>query len=558
MRFRVKITLCMVSLMSILLGIGGSALISYSFNTSLSQEKTNAKKSYRIVLNTLSILNERSSWSAEEDIPDIFEQLSSTNSWTIVQLSSSSAILYEDGDYLEQLIDLSSQVDETHCAYQVLSISDEDLEYYLQISGVFSLGNELLYLDLAYDISSIYESNQTMLQSYRWIFLIMLLTCALLSWLLAWFLTRPLSQLSRTSRQIANGDYNCRSHISSNDEIGQLSEDFDKMADHLVYHINQIQEAMEQQNLFVGNFTHELKTPMTSIIGYADLLRGHNLSEEDQSEAVQYIYSEGKRLERLSMTLLDIFSLGENDISFSPASPSALIHNLADHYSASYLRQGILIRMDCEEGICMLEPDLFSSLIVNIIENARRAIFSKLGVQPDTSDKLVNINDSDHTNKSILSNSLNKTNTLHGTDNSNYTDKSNNICETSNLSKDNTREANDLFKDNDATYENFGEPNYILISSSMTSDGCRITIGDTGCGIPEDSLAHLTEEFYRVDKNRSRAQGGAGLGLSLCHKIVELHNGSMQFDSKLGVGTVITIELHAGINNNTNINSDDS
>ncbi len=475
MKFRMKITLCMVSLMSILLGIGGSALISYSFYSSLSQEKVNAKKSYRIVLNTLTILNDRSSWSAEEDIPDIFKQLSNTNSWTAVRLSSSNVVLYEDGDYLEQLKDLSTQVDETHCAYQVLSISEEDLEYYLQISGVFLVGDEMLYLDLAYDISSIYESNHLMLQSYRWIFLIMLFACALLSWLLAWFLTRPLSELSRTSRQIANGDYSCRSHISSNDEIGQLSEDFDKMADHLVYHINQIQETMEQQNRFVGSFTHELKTPMTSVIGYADLLRGKNLSEEDQSEAVNYIYSEGKRLERLSMTLLDIFSLGENDVSFSPASPSALIHNLADHYQASYLRQGILIHMECEEGTCMLEPDLFSSLIVNIIENARRAILTKY--------------------------------------------------------------------DN---YSNGLEWNYILISCKLISDGCLVTIGDTGCGIPEESLAHLTEEFYRVDKNRSRAQGGAGLGLALCHRIAELHNGTIHFESKLGTGTVVTIELHAG------------
>lgn len=477
MKFRMKITLCMVSLMSILLGIGGSALISYSFNTSLSQEKSNAKKSYQIVLNTLSILNELSSWSAEEDIPDIFEQLSATNTWSSVRITSSGSSIYEDGDYTDQLADLTSQVDETHCAYQVISIPDSDLEYYLQVSGVFSVGDELLYLDIAYDISSIYESNSVMLQSYRWIFLVMLLTCALLSWLLAFFLTRPLSELSQTSRQIADGNYTCRSHISSNDEIGQLSEDFDKMADHLVYHINQIEETMEQQNRFVGSFTHELKTPMTSVIGYADLLRSQNLSKEDQSEAVNYIYSEGKRLERLSMTLLDIFSLSENDITFSPASPSALIHNLADHYESSYLRKGIIIQVDCEDGTCMLEPDLFCSLIVNIMENSRRAIISK------------HDNNSDNT---IIS-----------------------------------------------------EWNYILISGKMTSGGCLITIGDTGCGIPEESLAHLTEEFYRVDKNRSRAQGGAGLGLSLCHKIVTLHNGTMKFESKMGTGTVITIELNS-------------
>ena len=66
-----------------------------------------------------------------------------------------------------------------------------------------------------------------------------------------------------------------------------------------------------------------------------------------------------------------------------------------------------------------------------------------------------------------------------------------------------------------------------------------------GC-IPPEALAHLTEAFYRVDKSRSRAQGGAGLGLSLCNEIVQLHGGTMQFESRVGNGTVVTVELKGG------------
>jgi len=63
---------------------------------------------------------------------------------------------------------------------------------------------------------------------------------------------------------------------------------------------------------------------------------------------------------------------------------------------------------------------------------------------------------------------------------------------------------------------------------------------------PPEALAHLTEAFYRVDKSRSRAQGGAGLGLSLCNEIVQLHGGTMQFESRVGNGTVVTVELKGG------------
>ena len=73
-----------------------------------------------------------------------------------------------------------------------------------------------------------------------------------------------------------------------------------------------------------------------------------------------------------------------------------------------------------------------------------------------------------------------------------------------------------------------------------------ITVVDNGRGIPPEALAHLTEAFYRVDKSRSRAQGGAGLGLSLCNEIVQLHGGTMQFESRVGNGTVVTVELKGG------------
>jgi signal transduction histidine kinase len=64
--------------------------------------------------------------------------------------------------------------------------------------------------------------------------------------------------------------------------------------------------------------------------------------------------------------------------------------------------------------------------------------------------------------------------------------------------------------------------------------------------MPPEALQHLTEVFYRVDKSRSRAQGSAGLGLSLCAKIVERHHGTIHFDSKLGTGTTITVDLKGG------------
>ena len=79
----------------------------------------------------------------------------------------------------------------------------------------------------------------------------------------------------------------------------------------------------------------------------------------------------------------------------------------------------------------------------------------------------------------------------------------------------------------------------------LLPDSC-VRVTDNGRGIPPQALEHLTEAFYRVDKSRSRAQGGVGLGLALCREIVALHNGTMEFTSTLGKGTCVTVELKGG------------
>ena len=73
-----------------------------------------------------------------------------------------------------------------------------------------------------------------------------------------------------------------------------------------------------------------------------------------------------------------------------------------------------------------------------------------------------------------------------------------------------------------------------------------ITVSDEGVGIPQEEVEHITQAFYMVDKARSRANGGAGLGLALCKEIVSLHQGSIEFQSQLGEGTQVLIRMKGG------------
>ena len=83
----------------------------------------------------------------------------------------------------------------------------------------------------------------------------------------------------------------------------------------------------------------------------------------------------------------------------------------------------------------------------------------------------------------------------------------------------------------------------IIMAARNVTDGVEIVVTDNGMGIPEEDLPRLFERFYRVDKARSRERGGTGLGLAIAQEIVHFHNGTIRAESRLGVGTCMTVFL---------------
>ena len=82
----------------------------------------------------------------------------------------------------------------------------------------------------------------------------------------------------------------------------------------------------------------------------------------------------------------------------------------------------------------------------------------------------------------------------------------------------------------------------VIVTGSFTEEEIAIVVQDTGVGIPEDSIPHLFEKFYRVREHESKASG-TGLGLSICKQIIQGHNGRIEVRSKMGVGTSFSIYL---------------
>ncbi|MCC8141021.1 MAG: HAMP domain-containing protein [Lachnospiraceae bacterium] len=373
MKYRMKIAVAVIIFLSVAFGIGGTLLIAVSFSNNLRQEERTAVDSYQTVLNMLSVVNSVSPQAYYGNIVDVLEQLEDNGggNWDGLALTADESVVYASSDVTQYIRDIhsSEQADQF-----LLMIFSEENNNFLQVSGSLEAGEMTLYLDSIYDITSIYDSRDAQQTIYRYIFVVIVAVGAVLSIVLATFLTRPMDELSRTAKQISGGDLSERAQVSGEDEIGMLADNFNQMADELEQYIDQLKDAMDRQEEFMGDFAHELKTPMTSIIGYADLLRSQTLPEEERQEAANYIFTEGKRLENLSLKLLDLLVTRNEHPEFTLSSPKKLVSDTAELMRPALEERGITLRQDCEEGTCMLEPTLVTSLLVNLIDNARKAM----------------------------------------------------------------------------------------------------------------------------------------------------------------------------------------
>lgn len=467
MKFRVKMTLWMLAVLSVLFGIGGSLLISGFFQDSLEREKDAAFASYRMAWSALRIVNGLDPYLDAGAISRTMEQLCEQNgsAWTALRLATETDTLYESGASLSFLPDGAPPPDPDTCRLRLATL--ESGSHYLVLSGTVETNGETLYLHTTHDVSALYAMRQSQQRTYLRVFGVMAVICAIACYTMSRLLTAPLTGLSRASRAIASGRFSSRASVRGEDEIAAVARDFNLMAEKMERTIAELHQAMERQERFVGSFAHEMKTPMTSLIGYADLLRSGKLTAAEQAEAADYVFSEGKRLSNLSKKLLELLVVKERDLPFIEASPADLVEEFTTRLRPLLAPRQITVLCDCRPGECLMEPDLVWSLLLNLADNAQKAV------------------------------------------------------------------------------HNGGE---IRFRQEMLPDGCRIQVTDNGRGIPEKSLEHLTEAFYRVDKARSRKQGGFGLGLALCQEIAAAHNGSIRFANRADAphGACVTVELRGG------------
>ncbi len=224
-----------------------------------------------------------------------------------------------------------------------------------------------LQLATAYDLTALYQGRDAALRRFLLLEAAVLAAGAAVTALFARRMTRPLRTLTAASAEIADGDYARRTSLHTGDEIETLSASFDKMADAVQEKITALQADVQQREDFMGAFAHELKTPMTSIIGYADMLRTIQTTPAEQHEAAGAIYHEGRRLEALSGKLLALLGLGEEGLELRPTP-------LADLWPRLQAAcPGVALQLPACDAVVQADADLLLDLLCNLVGNAAKA-----------------------------------------------------------------------------------------------------------------------------------------------------------------------------------------
>lgn len=481
MKFTWKLMLSVTTILSIIFSIAGIIMIQSNFKHALQATidqhiEAHLLERYGIenqIVETISGQGEISTEKLTEYAKALISYLKDNRKFAIYYEGK---ILYANIEVDSRSLDALS--DKSDLQYELKQIEGKT---YVRISSSLEINEQTVTLLSMYPITQVFEENDRQLMDFYKLDVAVILITAFAISILAIFLTKPIVRLNHMSKKIAAGQYQERIQIQTSDEIGELTNSFNQMADTIEKKIEELKLSVHQREEFITNFTHELKNPMTSIIGYADLLRSEKYHADAKKKAAEYIFREAKRLEKLSHRLMALMGLSDvleelsidsdlrgqqnkhQGIGLDSFSMVPFMEEVYQHIQEEFTEVEFVIEL--EPAVVIADALLLEDCIRNLVDNARKA---------EPKDQKV----------------------------------------------------------------------YLL--GKIEKEHYFIAVQDRGCGIPKNDLPRITESFYMVDKARARTNGGSGIGLALCEKIVQLHGGKLKFESELGVGTTVSFDLKLG------------
>ena len=379
MRLFAKIFLCTTLVLSVAVLLSGYLLIAVSYEDSLERETEHALSQHQYDrFSVQSSLISGAGSLGESGYPDAetLRSIAGKLGGHCMIFSKEGSVLYS-GIPEEVQTDLPGSVKESNVLYEVWH---EGQNGYLLVCSMLSQGEMPLYLCSAVDISPLIQQKRQLESSFETVYFITIGFGVLLMLLLSAFLTRPIIRLTQATASMAKGKYDKRLPDKRSDEIGVLSQSFNQMADTIEDKITELSENARQKEDFAASFAHELKTPLTSVIGYADMIYQKDLPKESVKNAAWYILNEGLRLESLSLKLMDLIVLGREDFILEELGASEILTNVASSLMPRFREKEIACSLDADAADVLAEYDLLKTMMINLIDNAIKAGARKIDI----------------------------------------------------------------------------------------------------------------------------------------------------------------------------------
>ncbi len=264
------------------------------------------------------------------------------------------------------------------------TVNEDDGDYTFYLCSALGesyciVGREYHHFRNIYQISVVKNITATMQQLRRlqaYCLSVSAAVTVLAAVLITWFLSenlRPLATLRRSAESIAAGDYSGRISVPQKDEIGMVAQSFNKMAQAVENHIAEVEKTSHQRNMLLHALSHEMRTPVTAISGYAYALTHLRMDETQRGEAIAFMESESRRLERLYTKLAELLMVSDFQIQYAPIDPAVFARRIRSLLAPTAQQHGIRLEVRMDRADVLGDLDLLLMLVTNLYDNARKA-----------------------------------------------------------------------------------------------------------------------------------------------------------------------------------------
>lgn len=399
-----------------------------------------------------------------DNLPDFYERVYGTRSVlrdeVIIQLILDFQRYFEgELDFEDQIVhinddryvgmtkDITSSFDHND-NLRMLSLTVVDTEPDLMVFYVFTVTFESI------------DENIAIFNSFTIIIgFVLMIVGGFVMYFISYRFTNPITQMTKTAQSIANLNFDRKVKVDTDDEIGELGESINRMSAQLEAYISELKDANEKlaediankdkidemRKGFIASVSHELKTPLSLIMGYAEALNLDGLSEEAKTEYIDTIIDETNKMNRLVMKLLKISQLesGFEDITLKKTSLFEVLTPIMKSFEILFEEKGVDVSIDIHSPEVLADKDALRTILENYMQNALQHVS--------------------------------------------------------------------------------GEKRIEIYTQKRPEGKIAIIVHNTGPHIPKDEIDRIWDSFYKVDKARTRAYGGQGLGLH----IVKMQAGAM-------------------------------